>query len=105
SSPENSFGAPRSLTLAAFCGDDDAADAAAEPGVSGEGVKQCGGHHTSTCFSVHALTSHSRCGPPRTSSSMKRPSVVARRISPSVTDPKPDTSWLTGVLENWLRKR
>lgn len=62
------------------------------------------GHHTSTSFKVHALTSHSRWGTPLTSSSMKRPSVVIRKTRPSVTEPTPETNWAMGNLVKVLLK-
>lgn len=59
---------------------------------------------TSTFFKVHALTSHSRCGTPRTSSSMKRPSVLIRRTRPSVTWPMPETSCPIGLGKRSLKE-
>lgn len=50
------------------------------------------GRLTSTIFNVQALTSHSRCGMLRTSSSINRPSDWILRIRPSVTLPTLDTS-------------
>ena len=62
------------------------------------------GHHTSANFIVHALTSHSLWATPRTSSSINIPSVVIRRIRPSVTFPWPETSCEMGVRVKALLK-
>ena len=59
---------------------------------------------TSTSFNVQALTSHSRCGIPRTSSSMNKPSVWIFRIKPSVTFPTPLTSCATGLGNKSLNR-
>jgi hypothetical protein len=69
--------------------------------IGGEGKN---GKHTSTIFNVQALTSHSRCGIPLTSSSINRPSDCILRMSPSVTLPTLLTSWATGLGKRSLNR-
>ncbi|KAI6890170.1 hypothetical protein KC325_g2 [Hortaea werneckii] len=60
---------------------------------------------SSICLRVQALTSHSRWGTPRTSSSMKRPSVLMRRIRPS-SEKRARGGWAGGwFVLCWLRAR